>query len=129
MLGLNAEQCKVIKQALFGATGPIAWVLTKYLGLSTDDTKMWLDTAAALTPVIATVWMTASRSGTAQVNAIRAMTDVDKARAFASAEPDIRVAAAASVEGATVVVDTKTAPPAVTDMATDPRQPSIIPTP
>jgi len=42
---LNPQQWKLIGAAFLGTTGPIAWFLSRKLGLSDADVKMWLDNA------------------------------------------------------------------------------------
>jgi len=110
MLGLNQEQWKVIYQSLFAATGPLAWVLSKKLGLSTDDTKMWLDVIASLTPILATAWMAASRTEKSQVQAVANMSDDKKSTAVASLTIDDQARIAASLSNKAVAAAVATMP-------------------
>jgi hypothetical protein len=136
---LNAQQWKMIGAMLLGATGPVAWLLSKKLGLSDADTKMWLDFIAAVTPIIAGVFITAGQTNAAQVQAVAAMPAVDKVKAMesvpapglasiASALPDATVVSAAGdVAGTQVHVDATVAAPSVVAVALDPARADVVP--
>lgn len=79
---LNTQQWKLIAAMLLGSTGPVAWLLSKKLGLSDADTKMWLDFIAAFTPIVAGVVITAGSTNSAQVQAVVTMPPEDKAKAL-----------------------------------------------
>ena len=128
MFGLNTEQWTVLKHALFAATGPLAWILTKQLGLSTEDTKMWLEFLAAVTPIWATALMARNRSTENQGAAIAAMNPEDKLKAMAKVPAGAKIAAAAAVPGTTIVVNTRVAPDSAVHAAEDDTLPNVLPT-
>lgn len=100
---LNPQQWKAIGAMLLGTTGPIAWLLSRYFGLADSDIKMWLDFVAAVTPLVAGAFITASKSDTGLAKD------------------------AASLPGVQVHVDPYAAPPNVVDVAKDPGVRDVVP--
>ena len=135
---LNPQQWKLVAAMLFGATGPLAWFLSKKLGLSGDEVKMWLDFAAVLMPAIGGIFVAAAATNAAQVQAVAAMPIADKAKAMeavspagqasiAAALPDQTVVrAAAAVPGVQAHVDERVAPLAVVRVANDPTATDVV---
>jgi len=85
--GLNEQQWKIIGKAIFGSTGLIAWFLTKKLGLSDEETKMYLDALVVITPVLATVWLAAGQTSSEQVKNVANMPVEEKVKAIANIPP------------------------------------------
>lgn len=127
LTNLNQQQKNLLYTALFGTTGPVAYFLSKKLGLADAEVNMWLQFLAGLTSLISIIVLPALATNKAQVNAIATMPEEEKAAAFAQAKPEVKTAAAASVQGVTVVAD-QTAPAEVVALAQDPNQPNIVST-
>jgi len=81
---LNPQQWKLIGAAFLGTTGPIAWFLSRKLGLSDADVKMWLDSIVVITPIIGTVLAASFQTNAAQVQSVSKMPVEQKAQAVAS---------------------------------------------
>ncbi len=136
---LNPQQWKVIGAMLLGATGPFAWLMSRKLGMSDADIKMWLDVIATLTPLIAGGFVAKTQTNAAQVQAVATMPVDEKAKALATvsdagrasiaaALPDKAVViAAGSMPGVQVHVDESTAPLPVVTVANDPRVRDVVP--
>lgn len=135
---LNTQQWKIVGTALLGSTGPVAWILSRKLGLSDADTRMWLDAIATVTPLIATVLLASQQTNAAQVQAVAKMPDDERVKAMAAVPPPAQaaiaaalpdktvVAAAGAMPGVEVVVDT-TAPAGARAAAHDENVPGVNP--
>lgn len=86
-LGLNEQQWKIIGKALLGSTGPVVWLLTKKLGLSDEDARLWVDALVAVTPILATVWIASAQTDRAQVANVATMPPEEKIKAMANIPP------------------------------------------
>lgn len=136
---INSQQWKVLGAMLFGSAGPIAWLLSHKLGFSDADAKVWLDFLAALTPLIAGVFITAKQTTTAQVQAVAGMpaeehaaavaklSDEDQAKLAAALPDKAVVTAAGGMTGVTVNVD-RTATSGARDAAFDRSVSGVNPT-
>lgn len=134
MLKLNPEQWKVIGQALFTVGGPFAVILVQQFELSADKVNAWLNLGAVAWTILGGVWMTSSRTATAQgaaianappevkAAALAAIPDEDKISGVADAT---KVSAAGAVRGAEVKVDTQVASPSVLAVAMDPAENNV----
>lgn len=135
---LNPQQWKLLTAVAFGATGPFAWFLSRKLGLSGEEVKMWLDFAATITPLIGGVFVAAASTNAAQVQSVAAMPAQDKAAevgklsdkdqaGIAAALPDKAVViAAGSVPGVQVHAEPGVAPQSVIAAALDPKLPDVV---
>lgn len=126
-MGINKEQWKVLAQALFATTGPLAWLLSRKLGLSDAEAAMWLNFAAVLTPVIATAFLAAGRSNAAQGAAIASASPEVQAQIVSKLPDEVKIAAATTVPDVTKIVVKDTATDGAAAMAADSAQPKVVP--
>ena len=123
---LNPQQWKMVGAMLLGATGPLAWLLDKKLGLSDNDVKMWLDFAALIMPTIGGAIVTKLTSRASQIIAAKQMPESVQTQLI-SALPDKSIlTAAGSLEGVKVKVSENASPSAL-DAAHDPSVPGVKP--
>lgn len=126
-LSLNEVQRKIIYGLFFGATGPVAWGLAKYLHLSEGEVTVVLGWISALTPVLSTLWVASKATSQNQIKSLAAESPKVQTQALSVIADEAKVAAVNNIPGVEVKVDTTVATPEVTAVAYSKEMGSVNP--
>lgn len=125
---MNKDQVRSQLTVYFAAGGPIALLLMKHFNIGADEFALWQQIIIMVGPALISgaieLW---KNSNLSKIIGIGKMNNEEKAQAFAQAPADIKVQAAASTPGVTVVVDTHAAPLSAVAVANDREHPNVVP--